>query len=1091
MKLHYENRISFFVFQILDESSRLIPTLEWTQFQDEFYSQLSIINELYENGCADYSETECNIDVTEILSLSELDQRILGLPNLYPFEIYIESEGNLKGKDFKLKYGFYNFAPNGNIINSEKKGCIINCTDTQYLLNLNQYLLCGSIDDFNSLPDFKKGGVFNLSRLAGIKKLSTENNIKLEKFLKSQELLNVDKVKIDVKFNEGILEIFPILDIPENDRFISQFDLLSDTPKDEYSIQNRAGGATRILFDKKQKSELRIVKSKRKLINQIEINEIIERPEVYFNPDVVDLDFYSRRVKEIGLYKPKFYPFVCPYKSEWIPGILIKEKFDGEKKIYFKTEDQLNEFIEAKELALKENSSSVFWKNSEIPYEFATELISKAKEQFRNPSKPIRKNNTSGVEVLIIKENAELTEYVDNINENPVLENKFYRVSNLNPLIEVKQHQKVGISWLQSLYKRDCPGALLADDMGLGKTLQLLYFIEWHNQNHADNKPYLIVAPISLMENWENEYKKFFDPQLLPLIRINNQSKLAKDYNIEDNKKSAVSLQKKQIILLNYETLRIFQFSIGLVEFSLVALDEAQKIKTPGTLITNAAKALKADFKIAMTGTPVENTLIDIWCIMDFAVPGLLGSGKEFADVYQNPLKNEETNVQELTDKLRSQIGIYIQRRLKTQIKADLPNKYDTGDKAKRTLIMPNIQLEYYKHQIELANDIAYSQNNRGIQKLKSLQAIRDISDHPFLYDKQILSYSSDDLINSSAKLILLMNILSEIKSKNEKVIIFAERKDTQKMIHKVIYEKLNLNTSIINGDTKSYSTNDDKSKLSRQQTIDRFQSREGFNAIIMSPIAAGVGLNVTHANHVIHYSRHWNPAKEQQATDRAYRIGQEKDVYVYYPMAVLPNHMLDEAGEKMKSFDEILDQLLSRKSNLASNLLFPTDQAEVTPEDIFDSVFGTKAESQSINLTFEDIDRLQPNLFESYIGVLYQKKGFDVTLTPYSNDKGVDIVIKKENENYLIQAKQSSSLVGIDAIQEVYTAKKYYESIFNCEFNLIVVTNNYFTSTALSLAKLNAVNLISRDELVKLNSNANVNNKEIDKLEIQRLERI
>ncbi len=1091
MRLHYENNITFFSFQILDESSRLIPIIEWGNFQSEFYSQLSIINELYENGSADYSETECRISVTELLSLSEIDQRILGLPNLYPFEIYIESDGNLKGKDFKLKYGFYNFVPNGSIIHSEKKGCIINCTDSQYLLNLNQYLLCDSIDDFNSLPDFEKGGVFNLSKLASIKKLSTENNIKLEEFLNSQELHNVDKVKIDVKFNEGVLEIFPILDIPENDRFISQFDLLSEPPQNEYSIQNKAGGATRILFDEKQKSELRVIKSKRKISNQNEINEIIERPEIYFNSDLVDLNSYSQRVKEIGLYKPKFYPFVCPYKSQWIPGILIKDKFDGEKKIYFKTEDQLNEFIEAKELASNENSSSVFWKNSDIPFEFATELIAKAKEQFRTPNKPLRRNSTSSVEVLIIKENAEISEYSDNVNENPYLENKFFRIPNLNPLIEIKDHQKNGISWLQSLYKNNCPGALLADDMGLGKTLQLLYFIEWHTQNNSSDKPYLIVAPISLMENWENEYQKFFDPQLLPLVRLNNLSKLAKEYNIEENKKSALSLQKKQIILTNYETLRIFQFSLGLIDFSLVALDEAQKIKTPGTLITNAAKALKADFKIAMTGTPVENTLIDIWCIMDFAVPGLLGSGKEFASVYQNPLKSEETNVQELTEKLRSQIGVYLKRRLKSQIKEDLPKKFDTGVNAKRKMVMPNIQLEYYNHQIELANDSSYLQNNRGIQKLKSLQAIRDISDHPFLYDKQILSYNSDDLISSSAKLILLMNILTEIKNKNEKVIIFAERKDTQKMLHKVIYEKFNLYTSIINGDTKSYSTNNDKSKLSRQQTIDRFQNREGFNAIIMSPIAAGVGLNVTHANHVIHYSRHWNPAKEQQATDRAYRIGQEKDVYVYYPMAVLPDHMLDEAGEKMKSFDEILDQLLLRKSNLASNLLFPTDQAEVTPEDIFDSVFGTKAESQSINLTFEDIDRLQPNLFESYIGVLYQKEGFDVTLTPYSNDKGVDIVIKKKNENYLIQAKQSSSLVGIDAIQEVYTAKKYYESIFNCEFNLLVVTNNYFTSTALSLARLNNVNLISRDELAELNTNAKVSNKEINKLETQRLERI
>ena len=189
--------------------------------------------------------------------------------------------------------------------------------------------------------------------------------------------------------------------------------------------------------------------------------------------------------------------------------------------------------------------------------------------------------------------------------------------------------------------------------------------------------------------------------------------------------------------------------------------------------------------------------------------------------------------------------------------------------------------------------------------------------------------------------------------------------------------------------------------------------------------MAAGVGLNVTEANHIIHYSRHWNPAKEEQATDRAYRIGQQKDVFVHYPMATFPEHLKDEQGNKLRSFDEILDALLANKKSLASNALFPTEQAEITPDELFGNIFGTKTESKPKPLSLLDIDRLQPNLFEASIAALYEKQGFEVHLTPYSNDKGVDVVVLKDGENYLIQAKQTKSIVGNSAIQEICTAKK------------------------------------------------------------------
>ncbi|MFV0158234.1 SNF2-related protein [Empedobacter falsenii] len=1084
---HDNNKFSFY---FLNESGNKIPVSEWGKLQTEFLSQLAILTELHDNGLADYTENSCEIESIDILRLNEIDKQILDLPNGYPYEIFVESDGVLTHNSFKFKYGFYDFAPNGTKFKTTKNGAIIKVEENEYILSENQYLLCQAIDEFNNLSDSEKGNVTNLKKLSELKSFSKESGLTLEQFLNNQELYIPEKIKVDVDFNNGIFEIIPTVEIDNAIGFTNTFDKLPMV-RDVYPVSGNNGETTRIVISENQKTELQKIKQKRKVSNKETIQEIIEHPELFFNDDQVDFTvFYSDRVKEIGVYSPKFYPFASPYKSQWIPGIVIKDKVLGEKKIYFKTPEKLNDFIEQKEKAVKEKKQTVEWENAEIPIEEAEKFIKTAKKQFETPNKPVKQEKKADHEVLIIKENSELTEF-SNGNELPEnLKHNFYEIPNLNNGISLKDHQKEGVSWLQSLFKENFAGGLLADDMGLGKTLQLLYFIEWHCQQYDDNKPYLIVAPVSLLENWETEYQKFFSPQNLPLCKLYGGVSLTKENNPVQNQQDAKQLQFKQIILTNYETLRSYQISLGLVDFAVIALDEAQKIKTPGTLITNACKALKADFKIAMTGTPVENTLVDIWCIMDFAVPGLLGNAKDFAKQYQKPLSDEKTDIKALTEQLRNNIGIFIKRRLKSDVAKDLPKKHDNQN-SRIKKVMPSVQLDRYKQEIEMANDSELEGVEKRNQKLKSLWAVRDISDHPYLLESQILKFTSDELINSSSKLQTTVGILADIKSKNEKVIVFADRKETQKMLQKIIYDTFGIFTSIINGDTPTTKQSEGKSKLSRQQTIDRFQEEEGFNVIIMSPIAAGVGLNVTKANHIIHYTRHWNPAKEEQATDRAYRIGQQKDVFVYYPMAVFPDDMKDYEGNKLKSFDEILDTLLNNKKSLASNTLFPTEQAEITPDELFGNIFGTKTETKPKVLTLTDIDRLNPNLFEATIGALYKKQGFEVYLTPYSNDKGVDIVALKNGENYLIQAKQTKSLVGNDAIQEICTAKNYYENKFNERFNLVTITNNDYSSSATILAKSNNIMLLNRGHLESLIAQNNVTIQDINKIESQRMARV
>lgn len=1081
-KWKFDNK---FLFHLQSSTGEKVPFSNWSNYQSEYLSQLSIIQELIDNGLAISSNSSVEIETEDILSLDDIDKKLLGLPTEYPFVIYIEPDGILSQGSFKFRFGFFDFIPNGNQLFLRRDGVILKNDESQYLLSLNQFKVLEAIEHFNSLPETSRTFHHNLSCFADIKILSDDVATLLDSFLQSQNVLHPEKIKIDVSFQDEVLELKPKIDNLKQESLERAFDL-SPTIKPIYNVADDNGGTTRVIIDDTQKEELARIKRNRKISDREIIEDIVENPENYFDDNIIDLAFFSQRVREIGIYKPKFYPFVCPYKSEWIPGFVIKDKVNGDKKIHFKTPVELAEFESERNIAQKQGKSHFTYKNEQVSIEDADKIVSNAAKQFENPKEPVVKESTkTSDDVLIIKENADLLEYIEN-NTNPEsLQHSFFNIENLVTPIELKEHQVEGVAWLQSLFRENLNGCLLADDMGLGKTLQLLYFIEWHAQNINSDKPYLIVAPVSLLENWESEYKRFFSPTNLELRFLYGATGIGRDFS----RNEVSSLQRKQIILTNYESLRSYQMNLCAVDYSIVVLDEAQKIKTPGTLVTNVSKALKADFKIAMTGTPVENTLVDLWCIMDFSVPGLLGNAKDFAKNYQKPLSNEDTDIHLLGEQLRSQIGVFIKRRLKQDVVKDLPKK----NQKVICRVMPEIQANRYADEIELAR----SKQMEGVEKrnqiLKSLWAIKDISDHPFLVDNQINLYSSTDLIISSAKLQILVDVIQEIQHKSEKVIIFADRKETQKMLQKVIFETFNISPpSIINGDTPSSKQKETSSKLSRQQTIDRFQNEDGFNVIIMSQLAAGVGLNVVGANHVIHYTRHWNPAKEEQATDRAYRIGQTKDVTVYYPMAVFPDSFQNEHGERQKSFDEIIDVLLSRKKSLASSTLFPSEQSEVRPDEIFSDVFEkTTSKSRNLSLSFTEIEKLNPRLFEAYVASLYTRQGFQVYLTPFANDKGADVVALSSNGNYLIQAKQSQSSVSNDAIQEVVTSRNYYENHFSEKFKLVVLTNNYFGSSATTLSNSNEVEIIDRVKLKTLTKEFPVTIQDINRHESQRLQRI
>lgn len=877
---------------------------------------------LVDNGYAYASKEGCLLPYENIYLLDEDERILLGVPQPYDKAMRLVGTSMLNLSDFEYKVEFLTYVPDGELIVCERGGNILVKGRDKYLLNEAQYALLNRVDAFNSTPEEDKTTDYNLRCFAEIKALAEQAGCQLDSYLENENVYAPERIKIEIGRDDEGFTVEPAVDIEENDKFQTYFDKMRKVQA-QYPVQRENGERVRIVLNKEQKENLHYLKEQcGKHKTREEIQKMIEQPTEYFDPNAFDLsELYSDRVIEIGVYKPKFYPFICPYKSCWIAGATVETPQNGITKVTINNEEELEKLKREIQSAKENKKGIVEYNNAQLDIEDAIFLAQTAEKQLKDPSQPAKVESENGNEarnVLIIEENAEELGFA--VKERIIEKGDKYTLFT-DPFLQegfsLKDHQKEGVAWLQHLYKSKASGCLMADDMGLGKTLQILYFIDWHSRKYANHKPYLIVAPISLLENWKNEYERFF---MQPRMKINMLT--SKDVKRKFDKSIVDKMQKMDIILTNYESLRISQLNFCAVEFDVVALDEAQKIKSPGTLVTNAAKALKCNFKIAMTGTPVENSLLDLWCIMDFCVPGLLGNAKAFAAQYQNPLKKEDTDIVALGNEVHDKLGVYFMRRLKKDAAKDLPDKIELKEK----VLMPPVQKEAYA---SVVNDYT-----SGIQPnmLVTIMHLREVSEHPYLYDSTLLNHETDEIVDTSARLQATIKFLDEIKKKEEKVIIFVERKETQKMLQKLCLKRYGIIAKIINGDTPSIVKRNMPNKQSRQSSIDEFQAVDGFNVIIMSPVAAGMGLNVTAANHVIHYSRHWNPAKENQATDRAYRIGQTKDVFVYYPMAVRSD---------IKSFDETLDDLLSRKTSLATSTIFPTERVEVKQEELGQMLFG------------------------------------------------------------------------------------------------------------------------------------------------------
>ena len=1006
-----------------------------------------LIRELLDNGQARPRDGAVLIPHAEATALPAADRHLLGLPPSYPFDLRVSTDGTLGHPAVQFCLDALTFEEGERLVTS-RAGCLLTAEGEPYTLSPEALALFEHVDRFNAAPPPALAD--QLVAVARLQKLAEAAGAGLHPTLAETEVVAPDAITLDIQASGDGVTVTPTLgEAPDLPQQFGRFPVVRPV----YSFSGPDGKRRRVAFSEPQRKQLETAK-RLKNVTGAERDRLLEHPESFFDPNLVDLDAFSARVVELGVYKPRFYPFVSAYKSEWTPGFIVETSPEDRRRVTFDTEDETASFGKAVDAAVEAGAATVPWDGAEIPTGTAKRIADTARRQFEDRAKPA-KEAAEEERVLIIKENVEGVDFGEAGLRAAEVEHVYAEPPHLRDGIRPRKHQEVGIAWLQSL-SSDHPGALLADDMGLGKTFTVLAFLKWFSTlPEAEDKPYLVVAPVSLLENWENEVDRFFEPSPPEVTRLYGSAlkALSAEAN-RDPRALARTLQRPHLCLTTYETLRRQQLAFAAVDWAVVVLDEAQRIKTPGTLVTNAAKALKADFRVAMTGTPVENSLVDLWCIVDFLVPGLLGGAKEFARDYQKRLDDPETDVVALGQELRTRLGDYLKRRLKRDVLSELPQKHTHV----RPREMPPEQQERYLVEVDAAQEASQDENVPSHEVLRALQAMRAISDHPYLPDRRLDAVPVADLVRTSAKLLETVDILDHVRDRGEKVLLFAERRETQRMLASVLLERYGVHARTVNGDTPSTPTGRRSAKLSRQETIDAFEAAAGFNALILSPVAAGVGLNVTAANHVVHYARHWNPAREDQATDRAYRIGQTRDVHVYYPMAVLP---------EFDSFDVVLDRLLDRKRALADASLFPTERVEVRPSDLYDSVVGAgQALTRSSVLTLAEADALAPHAFEALIAALWAADGADVVLTPASHDRGADVAAVSGGGGVLIQVKQSGSSVGVQAVQEVVAARPFYESYLGAPLVPTVVTNGLLTQAAAGLAAENGVEVLNRAAL-------------------------
>jgi SNF2 family DNA or RNA helicase len=446
---------------------------------------------------------------------------------------------------------------------------------------------------------------------------------------------------------------------------------------------------------------------------------------------------------------------------------------------------------------------------------------------------------------------------------------------------ELRPYQKDGFDFLAHLVRIKL-GGILADDMGLGKTLQTLTWLAWlQDQNKKNHKPSLVICPASVLHNWRREAEKF-TPNLKVLVLESGAAR----HNLRKQ------IPQHDLIVTNYALLRRDLEEFHKFSFRAVILDEAQFIKNPGAQVTQSVKQLKCENKIALTGTPLENRLLDLWSIVDFIQPGYLGNQEQFLETYEPRGANAESEQRIARRRLSAKLRPLLLRRLKKHVAKDLPDRIEE----RRDCPLGDEQRKLYLAELRRSRDqVMKAVETQGLNKSKmhvlaALTRLRQVCCHPSLV-------GSD---TASGKTETLFELLDPLIADGQKVLVFSQFVQMLQLLEKDCAAR-QIKTHMLTGQTKD-----------RQAVVNAFQSDTGAGVFLLSLRAAGTGLNLTNASYVVLYDPWWNPAVEAQAIDRSHRIGQTQTVNAYRLIA--PGTVEEKIWELQQSKAQTIADVLGEE---------------------------------------------------------------------------------------------------------------------------------------------------------------------------------
>jgi hypothetical protein len=1015
-----------------------------------------------------------------------------------PFLLKIERTSDIGRPDFRYRYSFIS---EGQPIAFERIGYfgIRIGSSTVYQLDDQSYALVSEMDRFNNLPLEQKTHAESWLVFSRVKECATDVGASLDRYLQSNDVIVPKLVQLDIHvWPDGSISFAPQVNGIEGDGLKRAF-FHRPTVDNFYSVDGPDNSRFRVVFDDRQTEVLQRMKAVHRAYGKLK-QRLVDDPEAVFEGlmDAVDIR-YGRRVEGIGALDAQSIPAASRSKSVLEHGPALHGQSDGptpssagdqaSRDASEFSRSRKSDFIAEARNAIKAGHDHFIFNGRSVEVNDAVKEMIATEECRAADAVDAAAGAKNGKKYLLpYKDEEDLKSWdIEDAgrSKQPVVDSLPLQLpKTLATVVKLKRHQEEGVVWLQTCHRLRPTrrGSLLADDMGLGKTLQVLTYLAWcieHDKELQLSSPYspwrpiLIIVPLILLENrtWEKEIADrftggVFDPLLvLHGASIKNLRKPGLGGPEVIIGKPAIpheEFTKYRVVVTNYQTVVNYQHSFAqlLPEsqksiWSVIITDEAQEYKAPPTKISHAIKALHPDIHIACTGTPVENRFLDLWNLVDAIQPALLGTSEEFREKYE---RNESPLPERLTQLKQNLLfghrNSFVMRRDKSDV-LDLPAK------TVAPLYAQMSDWEINMHE-ELVNSIGANSHLAVLHRLVALYQ------HPALLEEKGGPLDTQKLLQQSSKLRTVVAKLLEIRSRREKCVIFAYRIEMQQILAAVISSEFDITVDIINGvrvtTSAQGSSATQSSKLNREAKLRKFRETPGFNVIILSPFVASIGLTITEANHVIHYGRWWNPAVEAQATDRVYRIGQERPVFVHLPI------LRDSTNRLKRSFDESLHEMILDKQHQAQEFLMPLPEEERLGEELLGRI---KADGKPTNtgepITSEHVDALPPHLFEALIACLLEKQGHKTVLTSRSNDHGADVLSFHDGEVWIVQVKHTVKgiLVGSIAMSDLMAARMSYSTPFSYSVRLMAITNGNFSSETQKEASQHGIRLLDRRELM------------------------